>query len=71
MAAEQAPVDKAAVRALCPDTAAWLNTMVGVFGRPQAVRVTTLEGVVVYEYGTFDDERERTEDPDDDEAAWR
>lgn len=49
---------KAAVREASPETAEWLNAIVAAFGRPQAVRVV-VAGRVVWQYGQFDDERER------------
>lgn len=53
--------DKAAVREASPQHAEFLNRVVAAFGRPQAVRVV-VDGRVVWQYGQFDDERER--------AAW-
>jgi len=49
---------KAAVREVSPEIAEFLNEVVAAFGRPQAVRVK-VAGVVVYQYGQVDDERER------------
>lgn len=50
---------KNAVREASPAHAEFLNAIVAALGRPQAVRVT-VAGVVVYQYGQFDDEREHT-----------